>query len=152
MPYHFDYDPKYRLLRTWFEGEVTDDELVEFYKKAGENVALTDPLCGLTDFSACTRFEVTADTIRRLAKLTPALPQPSRPRVIVAPTDRMFGMARIFEIEGETTRPNIHVVRTLQEALLILGVFEQPRYEPVALHRINNQEESDDQEKSPISA
>jgi hypothetical protein len=31
-------------------------------------------------------------------------------------------MARIFEVEGEATRPNLHVVRSVKEAWAILGV------------------------------
>lgn len=33
-----------------------------------------------------------------------------------------FGMARMFQMLGESTRPLFHVVRTLNEALEALGV------------------------------
>jgi len=42
----------------------------------------------------------------------------------------IFGLARIFELEGEATRPNLHVVHTEHEAWAILSVKE-PRFEPV---------------------
>jgi hypothetical protein len=41
-------------------------------------------------------------------------------------------MARMFEILGEGTRPNLHVVRTLEEAYKVLDVRE-PQFEPVPL-------------------
>jgi hypothetical protein len=151
MSYQFDFDPVHGTLRTRFEGDVTDEELVEFYKGAGAAVALTDPLRGLIDFSACTRFDVTADTVRRLAKSTPALPKPAAPRAIVAPTDRMFGMARIFEIEGETTRPNIHIVRTLAEALVILGIFGEARYQSLESFRTGQSQESDESAEPEVA-
>jgi hypothetical protein len=135
MPYEFGFDQANRTLRARFMGEVGDEELLEFYDEATEVAAAADPLGSLVDFSDCARFEVTIDTVRRLAKAAPALPNPSRPRVIVAPTDRIYGMGRLFEIEGETTRPNIHVVRTLNEALAILGVFGETNYQPLQHQR-----------------
>ena len=41
---------------------------------------------------------------------------------MVAPSDKVFGLARMFELQGEGTRANLHVVRTMKEALAILGV------------------------------
>jgi hypothetical protein len=41
-------------------------------------------------------------------------------------------MMRMFQIEGEAMRPNIHVVRTEREAWAILSV-EKPRFEPLDL-------------------
>ena len=131
MGYKFDYDSVHGILRCRFSGDVNNDDLIEFYRTAGRNVGLTRPLIGLTDFSAVTRFDVTAETVRQLAKAAPAMPQMERPRIIVAPADRVFGLARIFEIEGEVTRPNVHVVRTLAEAYAILGITEEPSYTPV---------------------
>jgi hypothetical protein len=50
--------------------------------------------------------------------------------VFVAPTPHIFGMARRFEILGEETRPNWHVVRTLEEAYEVLDVREL-QFEPI---------------------
>jgi hypothetical protein len=36
----------------------------------------------------------------------------------------MFGMARMFELEGGETRPNLHVVRSEREAFAILGIIK----------------------------
>jgi hypothetical protein len=38
----------------------------------------------------------------------------------------------MFESHGEATRPNLHVVRTYKEALVIVGVIE-PKFEPIDL-------------------
>ena len=51
------------------------------------------------------------------------MPDPaSRPRVIVAPTNLEFGLARMFQIQGESARPLLSVVHTLDEALAALGI------------------------------
>ena len=131
MAYSFEFDSTNRILRCRLVERVDDEELTNFYRMAAEYVALTDPHAGITDFSAVTSFEVTAETVRMLAKLTPAMPQTSRPRVIVAASDHIFGMARMFEFEGEATRPNLHVVRTLSEAWAILGI-QQPQFGPIS--------------------
>lgn len=130
MAYHFEFDSKNRILRGNFTGRVTDEELTSFYRMARSYVDRTDPQAALTDFSEVSSLEVAAATVRKLAKSEPALPQTTRPRVIVAPSNHIFGMARMFEFEGETTRPNLHVVRTLDEAWAIFGV-QQPKFGPV---------------------
>ncbi len=61
------------------------------------------------------------------------MPKMDRPRVIIAPADHAFGMARIFEIEGEATRPNLHVVRSAKEAFVIFGVeMEEAQFGPIS--------------------
>lgn len=77
---------------------------------------------GILDMSGVVSFNVSAATVRQLAQLPPAIPDPNIPRVIVAGSNQMFGLARMFEIQGSDTRPNLHVVRTEKEALAILGV------------------------------
>jgi formylglycine-generating enzyme required for sulfatase activity len=40
------------------------------------------------------------------------------------------GIARMFELEGEQTRPNLHVVRSAKDVWAILGIRE-PQFEPL---------------------
>jgi hypothetical protein len=124
VPYQVEFDSTNQILRARFEGRVTDEELKAYYQRAREIVAQINPRAGITDFSAVTSFEVSPDTIRGLANLPPAMPDPAKPRFIVAPTPYVFGMARMFEIEGKETRPNNHVVRTMREVCAVLGVPE----------------------------
>ena len=130
MPYQFDFDSTNRILRGQLDGCVTDEVLREYYRAAAGHAAKIDPLSGLTDFSAVTSFEVSAQTVRNLARSVPAMPDPSRVRVIVAPVDHVFGISRLFQIEGEKTRPHNHVVRTVEEAWAVLGVHD-PKFEPL---------------------
>jgi hypothetical protein len=122
VPYHFEFDATNRILGCRFDGRVTDEALKECYRLAAEYVAETDPRAAVIDLSAVTSFEVSPETIHELAKSAPVVPDPGRPRCIVAPSPTIFGMMRMFEIEGEVTRPNLHVVRTPDEAWAILGV------------------------------
>jgi hypothetical protein len=120
--FHFEFDPESKIVQGKFHGPVTSESIKEYYRVATSLVANADFLGSITDFSGATRFDVTADTIRELAALAPADPVASRPRVIVAPNALIFGLARIFRGIGKATRPNLHIVRNLDEALDLLGI------------------------------
>ena len=88
----------------------------------GGRILSSRPPCrGIIDFSGATTFDVSNETIRRLANLPPVFGGTS-PGIIVASQDILFGMARMFSILGERTRPNMQVVRTIEEAYEILGI------------------------------
>ena len=122
MGFVFDFDPTHQILRSTFSGRVTDEDLLNHQRVGLLLVTSLDPRFAIIDLSGADPFEVTSDGMRKLAKLPPAMPKVDRPRVVIAPSDYTFGMARIFEIEGEATRPNLHVVRSAKEAFAILGV------------------------------
>jgi hypothetical protein len=130
VPYTFDFDSTNLILRCRFEGRVTDAEFTNYLRGVGRYIALTGPRGGITDLSAVTAFEVAVETIRTLASWLPAVPALGRPRVILTASNQVFGMARLFQFEAEITRPNLHVVRTLNEARAILGVQEF-HFEPI---------------------
>ena len=129
MPYLIDFDATNRILRSRFIGRVTDDDLREMYGFGLDNIARLDPLAGITDFSEVSEVAFSAQTMRELARTKPIMPDPSRPVIFVAPTPDLFGMARMFELEGAESRPNLHVVHTLEEAYQILNVRD-PQFYP----------------------
>jgi 6,7-dimethyl-8-ribityllumazine synthase len=130
MPYCFEFDPKNRILRGRFEGRVTDELLQEYYGLAGEYFERTAAHSAITDFSAVSSFEVSPQFIRELASSPPAILDQEFPRFIVAASPQIFGTARMFELAGQDTRPNLHVVHTMKEVCVILGVLD-PRFEPI---------------------
>ena len=130
MPFHFEFDPVNQILAGRLDGRVTDESLKTFYQLAGEHVARVQPRGGIVDFSAVTSFEVTSETLRQLAHLEPALPDPTLPRVVVAPSGIAFGMSRMFQAIRGDTGPRLQVVRTLEEAYAFLGI-QVPRFEPL---------------------
>ena len=133
MGFVFDFDPTHQILRSTFSGQVNDEDLLDHQRMVLLLATSFDPRFAIIDLSAADPFEVTSDGMRRLAKLPPAMPKVDRPRVVIAPTDQTFGMVRIFEIEGEATRPNLHVVRSAKEAFAILGVeMEEAKFGPIS--------------------
>jgi hypothetical protein len=130
VPYRFEFDTENGLLQGRLYGRVTSEELKEYYLAGSRVVAAKQPRSAITDMTGITVFEVTPQTVRELASYPPILHKQELLRVIVASAPDVFGMARMFDSHGETTRPNLHVVKTLKEALVIVGV-QEPKYEPV---------------------
>ena len=130
MPYQIDFDSINRVLRARFEGRVTDDDLKAGYRFGQENVTRFDPLSGITDFSGVTTVAFSAQTMRDLARTKPIMPNPSRVVVFVAPSPDLYGMARLFELEGAEARPNLQVVHTMAEAYRVLNI-RNPQFVPV---------------------
>ena len=57
------------------------------------------------------------------------MPDPRRTVIFVAPTPDLFGMARMFELEGAEARPNLRVVHTAEEVYRFLNVRD-PQFSP----------------------
>jgi hypothetical protein len=132
MAYRFEFDSTNRVLRGQLEGKITDEGIKEFYRDAGKYAEATNSRASVLDMSSVTSLEISAQTIRELANLPPAIADPSQPRCIIAPSAKVFGMARMFELQGQDTRPNLHVVRTPKEAWAILG-FSRTKFEPIQI-------------------
>jgi hypothetical protein len=125
-----DFDAKHNILRLTLDGHLTDAILLDAYA-AMARCAASRPACrGIADITGVTKFDVSSTTIRRLAETPPAIPT-AQLRIFVAPTTFVYGMARMFQLLGESTRPNLHIARTLNEAYSLLRV-ESPEFEPVS--------------------
>lgn len=131
MGFRAEFDPANKILLLRIEGRFTDELAAEVYRAIRKYSIATDASAGIFDCSSVTAFAVSPDFIRQLARQEPSMPDAlRRPRIIVAPTALGFGLARMFQIMGEPTRPLLQVVRSLEEALAALGVQSQP-FEPL---------------------
>ena len=123
MSYYYQFDDKRRILLAVQYGHVDDTEARQMYldirRRKDEEHALT---C-ILDLTPVTKFDVSTQTVRDLAYLPPNFTDPTL-RAVVAPTDFLFGMARMFQIRGSETREELHIVRTLGEALTLLDAEE----------------------------
>jgi hypothetical protein len=131
MGFRFEFDPGNKVLMVRVEGRLTDQLLAEVLLAIRKYSTETAPRAGIVNFSAVTEVATSSGFIRELARQEPVMLDASRPRVIVAPGEVMFGLSRMFQLAGERTRPLLDVVRTLDEALALLGV-ESPQFEPLA--------------------
>lgn len=130
MSYIFEYDVANEILRCRLTGRVTDDVFREFFRAGSEPAARMHPSAGIVDLSEVTSFDVSARAIEDLARQAPSVRDPNLRRIVIAPSAETFGMMRMFEIEAEEQRPDIHVVHNQREAWAILAV-QNPQFEPI---------------------
>jgi len=123
MPYHFEFEPVHRILVLVYEGDVQGSEVEEANREMAKHVARLKPAGGLADLTAVTTLNVKAHEMRRAA-LQPSPYPADVPRFIIAPTDHLFGMARMYEIIADRPPEKLTVVRSWKAALDGLGVQE----------------------------
>jgi hypothetical protein len=115
------FDELNRILHIGFNGIVTDDVLFRCYEQVREWIAFHGHCSSISDFTDVTSFEVTALAVSQLAAGKPLVPDDFL-RIVVAPQDEVYGMARMFEVLGSPTRDKLHIVRTLEEAYRLAGI------------------------------
>jgi hypothetical protein len=125
-----EFDAKNNVLRVTLEGHLTDAILLDAYATTARCAASRPGCRGITDVTQVTKFDVSSNALRQLAETPPAIPS-EQMRIFVAPTTFVYGMARMFQMLGERTRPNLHIARTLDEAYRLLQV-ESPEFHPVS--------------------
>ena len=132
MPIDIRVDSSEGVRYSYVSGIVTDAEMIEAYERVVEDPAFDPALNVIADMTGVVRLEVTAAKVRELAERRGrnARLAAARPRVvIVAPTDVMFGIARIYESSGHAAVDSSRrylVCRTMEEARAWLSLPEQP--------------------------
>lgn len=111
------------------EGDIDGSEIKEIDRKMREQIARTDPAAGISDLTGVRNFNVPSE-IMRAAALRPAPYPPETRRVIVAPSDLLFGMSRMYELVADRPAGILQVVRCMEEALAAIGVLT-PKFEPL---------------------
>lgn len=123
MAIRFDFDEVQRILLARVDGVLTEELLTDVYRAIHQHSVETDARAGIFDFTSVTEFQISAEFVRRLARSEPAMPDVQRkPSMVIAPEMLAFGLARMFQIMGEESRPLFSVVRTMEEALAVLRV------------------------------
>jgi hypothetical protein len=125
-----DFEASNNIIRGTIEGRMTGEILLDLYAAAAKYMASHPPCRGILDFSGVAEFEVSSEAIRQVAAASPAFP-PGYMLVLVTPKDFIYGLARMFQILSEKTRPELQVVRTMDEAYRLLR-GESPEFRPVS--------------------
>jgi hypothetical protein len=116
MPAFYKIDKERRVVLTTASGVVGIADGL-----AHQNKLLSDPdfdpsFSQLMDFTQATQVDLSGEDVRRLAKQN--IFSPDSRRAILAPSDSVYGLGRMFEILREMTgERGIRVFRNLDEAL-----------------------------------
>jgi hypothetical protein len=105
-----------------FGGVLVADDILAFRREFTAHPDFVSGMDELTDLTRVEHVEIDATTLRRLASTTP-FREGSRV-AIVAPTDLLFGIARLFEMSGESSGWDARVFRSMDEARTWLGLDE----------------------------
>jgi len=104
------------MVRRW-EGVVTGAELVASCLEFADSAWIGALQYVIVDYRQVTAFPATSAEVRGLANQLSTVPIALRVAVI-APSDVVFGMARMFDMSaGETRSWSVHIVRTPAEAI-----------------------------------
>jgi hypothetical protein len=129
MGFAMELDARNNILRVTVTGYVGNDNMRDTCAEVAKNVAPHEPCRTIIDISGVAKLDVSTNVMWSLARHTPAMPEECIP-VLVAPEDLTYGMGRMFQLISECSQPNVHVVRTLEEAYRLLKV-ESPEFAPV---------------------
>jgi hypothetical protein len=129
MPHHFEFDSEHKILRLVLEGEIEGDEFLRLNAEIHAHAQHLRPLAGITDGTDIANFKITTQVLRTAALQGSPYPD-ATPRYLIAPTDYLFGLARMYELVGSHTEGKLQVVRKLEEALADLGVTHA-KFKPV---------------------
>jgi hypothetical protein len=130
MALRFEFDRTNKILLIQVDGRVTDESLTELYQAGRKYSIATDASALIVDFSSVVEFAICNEIVRELARQAPAMPDATRPRIIVAPQTHAFGLFRMFQLMGDSTRPLLTIVRTMEEAFTALKV-RSSEFEPL---------------------
>lgn len=127
MAHHFEFDSEHRILLTVMEGDINGEEIETINRAMRAQIDRTRPAAGISDLTGVKQFNVPAE-IMRAAALQPAPFPPETPRFIVAPSDLLFGMSRMYELVADRPEGKLRVVRKREDALAAIGV-PNPKFE-----------------------
>lgn len=129
MGLRLELDSTNTIVRLSFKGAVTDHALLAGYAALRNGSASYGVCHCIVDYTGATKIELSNEAIRLIANQPPTV-SPDCIQVNVTPQDLMFGLARMFQSLSSETRPNLRVVRTMDEALDLIGV-KSPVFSPI---------------------
>lgn len=120
MPVILKIDLRRRIVYSSFYGRITGDELIKHRSAIASDPNFNPEFSEIVDLSEVTEVSVTENTIATMAA-TETLYSPSVLHIVVAPDAKTGKLAKDFKTLAQSSRPNLHIVRTRAEAYKLLG-------------------------------
>ena len=128
MPFEMFFDRNHKVLLVRFGRALTCQVLEAMVQAAREFAALHGNCDGIVDFSAVEKLDLDVAYLRAYGG-SPRVMAGAR-RILVAPDDEMFGVARLYGLHQSNSQgEEPMVVRNLQEAYDLLGL-KDPEFQP----------------------
>ena len=124
MEYTIDVVQKVVVVR--FTGEMTDADLIGI-GTATKSHPLFDPsFSEIVDFSEVIGNSLSTFAVQTVAR-KPSIYNRASKHVVIAPQPHVFGLSRMFQTFADQSRPNMEIVKTMDEACECLGLKKKPR-------------------------
>jgi hypothetical protein len=115
VPVRLTIDVQQRLVISTFSGETNDAEILGHLSVIASHPDFDPSFSEIVDFSGITAGSMSTSMVQELSQ-RPSIFSLDSIHVIVAPQDFVFGLARMSQVFAEKTKPNLAVVRTIEEA------------------------------------
>jgi hypothetical protein len=131
MPFEMLFDGDHKVLLVRFGRALTRQALEAMVEAARDFAAVHGNCDGIVDFSAVEKLDIDVAYLRAYGG-SPRVMAGAR-RILVAPHDEMFGVARLYGLHQSTSQgEEPMVVRDLQEAYDLLGL-KDPDFQPLEI-------------------
>jgi hypothetical protein len=128
MPFEMFFDRNRKVLLVRFGRALTRQALESMVQVAREFAAVHGNCDGIVDFSAVEKLDLDVAYLRAYGG-SPRVMAGAR-RILVAPDDEMFGVARLYGLHQSNSQgEEPMVVRNLREAYDLLGL-KDPEFQP----------------------
>jgi hypothetical protein len=117
----FTIDIHQKLVVSTYSGEINDADLFDVAPLIASHPDFDPMFSEIVDFSGVTSGTVSSLAIERKARQE-SIFSPTSKHAVITPQAHLFGLARMFAVYAEPTKPNIMVVRTINEARQFLGL------------------------------
>ena len=118
MPLNLEYIDDGRGIYVTLEGKVTLDDFKVGSSEAYSEEHILNQNYQIIDFTSCSSFDLSSSDMLEIAKIDKKASEfnPNIKIAIIAPSDLVFGMCRVYEAYADETGFDIMVLRTRQEA------------------------------------
>lgn len=121
VDYEIDIDQAHSVIRLTIRTETVTIECAEdCYRHLSWLTSRGGPYAAIYDLSAVKDTTLPTVVIRGFARRPPSIPM-GRPHVVVGKEPIIFGLARLFQMCGESLGKEFEVVNSLGEAYEIVG-------------------------------
>ena len=125
MPIDYEWDKKNSLIRTRLWGEVTDEDINAHTLKLFRDTRLTPPLLEIIDTHDVDKLNITSQSLKNIADGARVNLEKfaGHRTAIVAATDVIFGMARMYEILSDVAGSPVKIAafRNIEDAIAWLN-------------------------------
>ena len=122
MPIISQIDSSLGVVFSTFQGVVTKEDILAQVERFRTDPSFQPSFDHIIDTRGITRFDVSTEGLRTVSRHS-AFDEKSR-RAVVAETDAMFGMARMYEVFREDAPDQMMVFHDMAEARRWLGLDE----------------------------